>query len=266
MKRKLLIALGLSYILLILMILVIGLNLQRNDQPVITETSSASATPGETVQQVSKTTTDDISTQTWIVTSSIETETLLSPGVEPSATHTITAVSEEPTQSGGTATPSAPTSTQSGYPVSGEGTATTITTQPPYPVEDQATATLSSTLTATITSTTTTQTGWVGNWTVFWEQDDGSLLSGLMAVNLDGSEITASVSIGEDQYNFTGVLNESQLTVVGSWSGSDEAGNFYWRSSMLGQFAGNLDRQVGFCGARSEEDLLESCFTVPAGR
>jgi len=256
--------------MLTVLILVIGLNIQKTDQTFMTETRSFPGTPttkpGEDGYQASKTAIDDIGTQTWIETPSAEMVTLPSPSVEPTKTQTITAISEEPTQTKRTSTTSTPTSTQPAYPVSGEGTAIATITPPPYPVEDGTTSTLSPTPTVTPTRTSTTQTGWSGDWTVFWEQADGSFLSGLMSVSVDGSDVTASVSVGEDQYDFKGILNESITTIVGYWSGSLESGNFYWRTLGLDQFSGNLDRQFGFCGSRSGGVMPEPCLDVPSDK
>ena len=259
-----------SYIGLIVLILGIGLNIYKPDQPVITETISSTESqttkPDKDGYQATETSVEDIVTQTSNVTPSPEIDILLSPSPEQSRTQVITSVSEEPTQSGMTATLFAPTSTQSAYPVPGEGTAIATTTSPPYPVEDVITSTLSPTSTVTPSYTSTTQTGWLGDWTVFWQQADGGFLSGLMSVSVDGSDVTASVSIGEDQYEFTGILNESIITIVGSWSGSLESGNFYWRTLGLDQFSGNLDRQFGFCGSRSGGVRPEPCLDVPSDK
>ena len=256
--------------MLTVLILAIGLNIQKTDQTFMTETRSFPGTPttkpGEDEHQASKTAIDDIGTQTWIETPSAEMVTLLSPSVEPTKTQVITEISEEPTQTKRTSTTSTPTSTQPAYPVSGEGTAIATITPPPYPVEDVTTSTLSPTSTVTPSYTSTTQTGWSGDWTVFWQQADGGFLSGLMSVSVDGSDVTASVSVGEGQYNFKGILNENLMTVVGSWSGSLESGNFYWRTLGLDQFSGNLDRQFGFCGSRVGSNLLEPCLEVPSGK
>jgi len=87
-----------------------------------------------------------------------------------------------------------------------------------------------------------------------------------MVFNVNGSDVTASVSMGEDSYNFEGILNESSVTVVGSWSGSIESGHFYWRTFTKGQFAGNLDRELGFCGIRGGVDMPEPCIDIPSGK
>jgi len=270
MKNKVFLVLVSSYIFLILIILAIGLKVQKTDQLMITGTGAAPGTitsqPDDDLFQFSKTAIDNNETQTWIETPSAAVETLLPLSVEPTKTQTITAISQEPTQTKRTSTTSAPTSTQSAYPVPGEGTAIATTTSPPYPVEDVITSTLSPTSTVTPSYTSTTQTGWLGDWTVFWQQADGGFLSGLMSVSVDGSDVTASVSIGEDQYEFTGILNESIITIVGSWSGSLESGNFYWRTLGLDQFSGNLDRQFGFCGSRSGGVRPEPCLDVPSDK
>jgi len=264
MKRKLLTAIVLSYTLLVSLILVLGLYFQQIDQPFTTETEDIiDKTDSELDENlVQPSNTAIVSTKTH----STLTETLVSPSPEQAITQTVTAIFEDPTQTQQTSTPLAPTSTSPGYPINDEGTATATETQQSYPVNDSITSTISPTLTDGPTSTSITQTGWQGEWIVYWEQAGGGFLSGLMNIEFDGSDMFASVSIGEELYDFEGILNENQNIAVGSWSDALELGNFYWRMNDLGQFAGNLDSQIGFCGARLESSMPDPCFLVPSDK
>ena len=270
MQRKLIIVMALSYIVLIAIIVAVGLNFHQCKQPSISAyggyLNTRTSKPDEEISQILQNTSVKTETKVWVETPSSDIKSLRSPSVEPTKTQTITAISEEPTQTKRTSTTSTPTLTQPAYPVSGEGTAIATITLPPYPVEDLSTSTLSPISTPTPSYTSTPQTGWIGDWTVFWQQGDGGYLSGLMVVSIDGSDVTTSVLIGDDPYNFTGILNESRVTVVGSWSGSIESGNFYWRTFEAGHFAGNVDRQFGFCGSRSGGVMPEPCLDVPSDK
>jgi len=257
MKNKIILVIVSTYFLLILIILAIGLNVQKKEQLLIASTGTAAGTitshPVEDEFQFSETAIDNTETHTWTDTPLIAVEPSLLPSPEPSKTPTITLVSKVPTLS----TPSEPSSTQINYPIAGEETEIPTSTPPAYPIQDNTTP--------TFTVTPTTQTGWDGEWTVFWEQADGGFLSGLMDVYINGSDLTATVSLGQNSYIFDGILNESSVTVVGSWSGSGESGYFYWRTFSVGQFSGNLDRQLGFCGARDGGNPPDPCLHIPSG-
>lgn len=256
MKRKLLVVMILSYTLLVSLILGVGLYIQPEEpETKITETVGK---PDDSA--IEKTATSIPITATITITPLSEADTQVSPGLEPSMTQTLTAPSVSPTQTQETPTPSQPTSTSPGYPINGEGTITATGTSQSYPVNNSITST------QTPTNAAVAQSGWSGEWWVFSEQPDGSFLSGLMRVNIDESDLSAAVSLGEKQYVFEGVLNESQVIVIGSWSGAGVSGNFYWRTNPMEQFVGNLDRELGFCGARAENDKADPCLGVPSNK
>ena len=264
MKRKLLTGILLSYTLLILLIVAIGLYIQQTDQPLVTETEDIiNKTDSKLDEYLSQS-----STTTFVSaeTEPVVTEPLVSPTLSPASTQSITETSVNPTQTEQTSTPSPPTSTSAGYPINDEGTATATVTPQSYPVNDSNTSTIPPTLTNALTSTPISQTGWEGEWSVYWEQKDGNFTSGLMNIEIDGSDLMASVSIEEEQYIFEGILNEKQNIAVGSWSNSQELGNFYWRMNEAGLFTGNLDSQIGFCGSRMESNMPEPCFAVPSDK
>ena len=269
MKRKILLIVTGFYISLNLIIVAVGLNIQQEQEPLIPGTEAA---PGRTDGQPdnlgtsSPTAIVDVETQVWTETPDAAVEVTISPSPQPTMTQTPTAAAEETIQPSWTFTPSAPTSTSPAYPVSGEGTITATITPGSYPVNESNTATVTPSLTVTPTTASTTQTGWGGDWMVIWEQADGRIISGLMSVSVNGSGLTAALSVDEEQYDFEGILNESQVTVVGSWSGGSNSGNFYWRTLSSGQFVGNLDRQSGFCGSRLESDMPDPCLEAPDGK
>lgn len=255
MKQKILLTLSFSYLVLIILILAIGLNFQgRNNSLMIGVTpDSTSGQPEEEVFQTSKTKIHTSGTQTI-------TEIFLSPTFETTESQAITETLI-PTQLE-TPTPITPTPTSPSYPISDQGTSTPTSTQESYPVDEASTP---ATFTPTVmpSQTSTTQDGWGGEWIVFWEQLDGSYLSGLMTVKIENTELTASVSIGEENYSFEGVLNDGLVTTVGSWYALGESGYFYWRSVSSDQFVGNLDRQFGFCGSRGDASIPEPCIKIP---
>jgi hypothetical protein len=258
MKNKIILVIVSAYIFLILIILGIGLKVQETEQLLVIGTGTAAGTiTRQTVEdefQFSETAIDNTGTYTRTVTPSAAFETSLPPSPEPTNTPTTSLVSQEPTQS----TPSEPTSTQINYPIAGEETEIPTSTPPAYPIQDNTTP--------TFTATPTTQTGCDGEWVVYSEQPDGSFLSGLMNVSIEGSDLSAEVSLGEETIVFEGILNESQIIAVGSWFGSGRSGNFYWRTNALEQFVGNLDREFGFCGARAENNMPDPCLEAPTNK
>ena len=256
MKRKLLIIMVLSYTLLVSLILGVGLYIQP-EEPETTVTETVGKPDDSAIE---KTATSIPITATITMTPLLEADTEGPPDLEPSMTQTMTGLSVSPTQTQETPTPSQPTSTSPGYPINGDGTITATGTSQSYPVNN------STTSTQTPTTAAVAQSGWGGDWWVFSEQPDGSFLSGLMRVNIDGSNLSAAVSLGEEQYSFEGVLNESQVIVIGSWSGAGVSGNFYWRTNALEQFVGNFDRELGFCGARAENSEPDPCLGVPSNK
>ena len=253
MKRKIIFIVAFLYLALITLILILGLNLPGGNQPVGTETESLPDRFDEEEQASSHTPAEFTETNT--------PEPELSQSPTPYEASTITEVLETPTQTEPTSGTPSPTSTSEDYPID-DNPESTATSQP-YPVGDQTDSTLTPTFTLTPTDTPANETGWAGEWTVFWGQSDASYKPGLMMVNLDGLDLTASVTIDGKTYLFDGILNQSLLAVVGSWSGSGESGNFYWQTSNGGQFSGNLDRELGFCGIRGGGDRPEPCIDIP---
>jgi hypothetical protein len=259
MKHKILLVLALTYLALVLVIFAIGLNVQKIDQPFVNQTdaflSATVSVPDNNQTQVFRTSVDDVGAQNHTDRPKIDTETVVSPELEPTLTLKHTTSVQEPT-------PEAPTSTYPAYPIP-DGTATATRTLIAYPVEESATP-APTTSTAAPSTTPNPETGWGGDWTVFWEQPDGSYLSGQITVEIMGSEVSALGLLGGDQVGFQGILNESRVTVVGSWAGSGDGGNFYWRSYSSDHFIGSLDREIGFCAIRRGENLPEPCKKIPS--
>jgi hypothetical protein len=256
MKRKLLLIMLLFYILLVALIMAIGLYIQQRKPEIILSTIATKPDESET----EKPETFISQTATLMVTPLTEADTQGPPGLEPSMTQTLTASSVSPTQTQETPTPSQPTSTSPGYPINGDGTIMPTATSESYPVNN------STTSTQTPTNVAIAQSGWGGEWWVYSEQPDGSYHSGLMTVEIEGSDLSAAVSFLEEQFNFEGILNQNQVIVVGSWSGSGMSGNFYWRTNDLEQFVGYLDREFGFCGSRAENFIPDPCLGVPSNK
>ena len=260
MKRKIIFIVAFLYLALITLILILGLNLPGDNQPFGSETESL---PAGTANQFDER--EQVSTQApaeFTETSTPEPELSQSP--TPYEASTITEFLETPTQTEPTSGTPSPTSTLEDYPID-DNPESTATSQP-YPVGTSTGVTHTATFTISPTSTSGTETGWAGEWNVFWEQPDASYKQGLMVINLDGLDLAASVTIDQEDFTFEGILNQNMITAVGSWSGSGESGSFYWAISDGGNFLGNLDRELGFCGIRSGGDRPEPCIDIPSSK
>lgn len=169
------------------------------------------------------------------------------------------------------------TQTQPAYPINGQATSILILpptatvqpastrTQTQAPATPTATRTRTSVpATATATQTQPAQSKWAGEWIIFFEQKDGSYLSGPINITITGTDLTATASLGGSQYSFEGTVY-FQLTecASGTWTGQDSSGNFWWSLVSDNQFAGSRENRFGFCGARSNAVKPEPCKLLP---
>ncbi len=129
------------------------------------------------------------------------------------------------------------------------------------------TATQTTQPTATPTATTipsqTPPTGWAGEWVVRWQLDNQSYADGLLTVDVQDTDFTASAVIAGIQYTFTGRIIFDGKTAIGNWTAAANSGNFIWEDVASGQFGGSRDLLFGFCGSRAGFEAPEPCFMEP---
>ncbi len=153
------------------------------------------------------------------------------------------------------------TSTAASDPVS-----TRTATQANQPTRTR-TATQANQPTATPTPTTipsqTPPTGWAGEWIVRWQLDNQSYADGLLTVDVQDTDFTASAVISGIQYTFTGRIIYDGKTALGNWTAAANSGNFIWEDVASGQFGGSRDLLFGFCGSRAGFEAPEPCYIEP---
>ena len=153
------------------------------------------------------------------------------------------------------------TSTAASDPVS-----TRTATQANQPTRTR-TATQANQPTATPTPTTipsqTPPTGWAGEWIVRWQLDNQSYADGLLTVDVQDTDFTASAVIAGIQYTFTGRIIYDGKTALGNWTAAANSGNFIWEDVASGQFGGSRDLLFGFCGSRAGFEAPEPCYMEP---
>lgn len=113
------------------------------------------------------------------------------------------------------------------------------------------TTTATTTKTATPTLTSTLQTGWEGEWNAYVVQADGSVLTGILTITLTGDTVYGEFDVQGSLINLVGSTRWAADQVSGDYSGFSGNGFFKWLISESGTFAGNLDNQRAFCGARA---------------
>lgn len=131
--------------------------------------------------------------------------------------------------------------------------AATQTSSPLVSPTNTSTPTKTPTPTATtaLTPSPTIQTGWAGEWTAYLVQADGSVLSGILTLTLAGDKVNGEFDVQGSLMNLEGDFLGAGGEVSGSYTGFPGNGFFKWLISEGGTFAGNLDNQRAFCGARA---------------
>lgn len=160
----------------------------------------------------------------------------------------------QPSQPGNPSTPAANpvntrTATQANQP-----TSTRTATQPNQPT---------STRTATTIPSPTPPTGWAGEWVVRWQLDNQSYADGLLTVDVQDTDFTASAVFAGIQYSFTGRIIYEGKTAFGNWTTAANSGSFIWEDVGSGQFGGSRDDLFGFCGSREGFEAPEPCYIEP---
>ncbi len=95
---------------------------------------------------------------------------------------------------------------------------------------------------------------WGGGWTVWAGPMGGPFTSGTMTVTINGTSISATLSIGGGTVTFTGSTSTDYKSVGGSWVAGTNTGSFEWFAKGTSQFTGNYSQgstTFEMCGARS---------------
>lgn len=138
-----------------------------------------------------------------------------------------------------------PAATQTSSPLVSP-TKTFTPTKTPTP-----TKTSTPTATVALTPSPTLQAGWDGEWTAYVVQADGSVLVGILTVTLAGDKVNGEFDVQGSLISLEGSFLGAGDQVSGSYAGFPGNGFFKWLISEGGTFAGNLDNQRAFCGARA---------------
>lgn len=210
------------------------LSTQSPGSPVATVIDPLGTTPG-----ISPTPTYTVPATTAVITPTLPVTTS---GIIPSATNTVQSVSS-------TATPQTPTAPS--YPV-----ATDPLTAPTN------TPTRTATRTLTPTQTATPKVGWSGQWMVFLQQSNGTYISGMIELEVNGVNLTGMGSFNGVVYVFQGYAIDLEHA-EGSWTSPTAGGYFRWQMIASGQFAGSNENAYGFCGTRPGGNQPEPCVILP---
>ena len=129
--------------------------------------------------------------------------------------------------------------------------AATSTMAPTQTRTSTPTKTLTPTANGTFTPSPTVQTGWEGEWTAYVVQADGSILVGILTLTLSGDDVSGEYEVQGSLMSLEGSFQWEGDQVSGSYAGFSGNGFFKWIIREAGTFAGNLDNQRAFCGARA---------------
>ena len=264
MKRKTLIILGSAYLVFVAVILLVAFLTKDTQSPAISTNNEAAAsemssidvpdsgqstrTDGESEsvhpeQQINES--NNLRTETANVTNEEWTKTLGAPEVI-SGTNTRISVSTAAVSTNRTSTLS---SSSSAYPIN------TPTRTP--------TTIYSASSTPSPTITPTPQTGWGGAWTVYFQQSDGTYLSGEINFDISGTDLTGTGTINGTNYSFEGRIISGGQNAIGGWNNSSDSGQFDWTLISDNQFAGSRDIDFGLCGSRPGLNPPEPCYIPP---
>lgn len=254
MKRKTILFLGFSYLALIAVILIFGLGMRKTRSSSSTETLISPDTPVDEAEAAASRAATELSPPALTRTLTPVFETDTKEGTS-SPTESITERAEAetgvPTWTFTTAKPdSTRTPTKAAYPLD-----QTLTITP----EASKTQTRSPVNTSTVTTTPEQQTGWEGEWTVWFEQEDGAYISGEITINISATDLAGNGILGGIEYTFEGFAPD-EWRVHGSWTSSSNSGSFIWEMLSDGQFGGRRDGSFGFCGVRPGLTKPDPCF------
>lgn len=144
---------------------------------------------------------------------------------------------------------STPSSSSSAYPINAQ-------TRTPTPAKSA-----SSTPSATVT--TIPQTGWGGDWTVYFQQSDGTYISGEINIDITDTNLIGSGLINSINYSFEGRIISGGQGAIGSWASASDSGGFDWILISDKQFSGSRDIDFGFCGTRPGLTPPDPCYIPP---
>lgn len=117
------------------------------------------------------------------------------------------------------------------------------------------------TATATMTPSTlaTQPEGWGGEWTMYFGGDWEELTIGEANVTVSGKTLSATGVFGGDNMTMSGELTEDGQQVYGEFSLNGVTGSFFWQLTEPGQFGGNMQGNLRFCGSKGDLPQPELC-------
>lgn len=264
MKRKTLIIMASAYLILIAVIILIALltqgtqsfakisnneteegensnyNLSGTDQSIKTDHVSGNSYPDQQTNESADLGAEQTNTNNEKSTETLETAEDI-PGANTQTLVSMTAVFTNRT--------STPSSSSSAYPINAQ-------TRTPTPRNST-----SSTPSPTITPTP--QTGWGGDWTVYFQQSDGTYTSGEINIDITGTNLIGSGMINSTNYSFEGRIISGGQSAIGRWTNSSDSGDFDWTLISDNQFAGSRDINFGLCGTRPGWTPPDPCYIPP---
>lgn len=119
--------------------------------------------------------------------------------------------------------------------------------------------TLTPTATVTPSATATQPEGWGGEWTMYFGGDWEELTIGEADVTVTGRTLSATGVFGGDNMTMSGELTEDGQQVYGEFSLNGVTGSFFWQLTEPGQFGGNMQGNLQFCGSKGDLPQPELC-------
>lgn len=142
-------------------------------------------------------------------------------------------------------------------------TASPSSTPNPYPLPGL-TPTLTPTRTPTRTAASpTVQPGWQGEWVGYLQQSDGTQVSGNLVVSLQGTELKATLKVGNQTTQYEGITFNQGVFATGMMVGGGNKDSFWWSLLPNGQFRGCFQNKLAFCGSRLGVSQPDPCLEIP---
>jgi len=255
MKRKVLIAAGAVYVLLIAVILIFALTGTKPSAASVSDAETQPADQADDTLITADPVTEIPANGSEFEAGDADTEESIAGEMYPLST-AYSPPGEDETY---------PAGDENGYPLatqtrqSGAVLTTRTPTRTLTRTATQPGASPSATRTPTRTPTTPVTTGWAGDWTVYVGPEGGPYASGSLSITIDGDNVSASAVIQGENYDFSGTLISNELYIQGDYAKSGTPGWFSWTFITDGQFGGTLDNRQAFCAARAGFGKPEPC-------
>ncbi len=104
---------------------------------------------------------------------------------------------------------------------------------------------------------------WTGTWNIWFQDDTGDYLIGVMVVNVDGNLVNGTAELGKIDYLFKGTLSTDKSKVDGDWYAGNREGTFWWQMIAEHIFVGSWDERFGFCGEGESLVRPSNCRRLP---